>query len=158
MAHRFAVRTVILPFDDGQAIGESRDGVCLKFTFATSYTGVQHGAVIAGSFDDVFRSETVLGIESVNLCIRIQSFVGNFHIVGQYGHFGKVGEEFLHHRCAGEDARPSVGGSHAGHTGNAGGADQINGAAVVACFHAVLTDGQDDFLHGIGVFVIVCHE
>ena len=121
----------ISPFDDGQAVGDGTD--FLRFDFA-SVAAVYQGAVVTGCGGNVVAS------------------------VGQ-GHILAFVEVEVSHLCAGTDTSPGiVGAIEVLASAGVATADDGPGAAVSLRLRAVLADGEDDFLHGFGVAVVVAHE
>ena len=126
-----AVGVLVGPLDDGQAVFDLSH--LLGFNLAV-VAAEEEGAVVAGS-----------------LC--------NGVAFRRHGHVGAVVEEEVNHLRTGTDAGPGVVGAvEVGAVGGVAAADDGPGAAVGFHFLTVLTYGQDDFLHGLGVAVVVANE
>ena len=126
-----AVGVFVGPFDDGQTIGDSTD--FLRFDFA-SVAAVEQGTVVTGCGGNVVAS------------------------VGQ-GHILAFVEVEVSHLCAGTDTGPGiVGAIEVLASAGVATADDSPGTAIGLRLCAILTDGEDNFLHGFGVAVVVAHE
>ena len=68
------------------------------------------------------------------------------------------GEELLHQIRTSVVTAPAVRRASVRHTGDAGRGNQVVGTRIATGVETVLADGENDFLHGLGVLVVVGHE
>ena len=129
---------------------------CTNFAFfAATYTHIQQGTVVFSLCDHVGSADTFLAIFCNHLFFRriFQDIINS-----SLRDVILVREELLYQVFAGKHTFPWVTCACIRHTADSGCRYEVSGTCIRTGFQTILTDREDDFLHGLWVAVIVAHE